>query len=279
VRAPQENVEVLVPQAIKKPLYEGPLTVLVDRDSASASELLAAALQDHRRAVVVGGEQTFGKGTVQATFQLGEYLSARFRNPVGGLLVTLGKFYRVSGHSTQLTGVKPDVVLPSTLDLPAHGEAALGNPLPNDFLSPVWGKSQGTVTEDGIKELRKRSAQRLSGSESFRQIAMERERLRREWQQNRVSLCEAERLFQHRGEQMEYAARQREMGGMPEDRIFAPVRLEDLGLKTLNRSKVDLFRSPDPEWSAWEEETLCVMRDFMQLCKKGGSGLGKNRER
>lgn len=271
VRAPQERVEVLVPEAVRKPQYEGPLAVLVDRESASASELLAAALQDHKRAVVVGGEKTFGKGTVQATFQLGEYLHSRFRAPVGGLLVTLGKFYRVSGESTQLRGVRPDVVLPSTLDGSERGEAALVNPLPHDAVAPVWGKYSGALTEAMIRELRLLSARRVENSVLFQQIGFERARLKKVSELNRVSLLESERREELERHERMHLRWQQELRATPEDRLFASVRMEDLKLKTLPRSAEDPFQTADPEWNAMEGETLNVMRDLIGLWKKGRS--------
>lgn len=269
VRAPQEKVEVLVPETMRKPLYDGPLVVLVDRESASASELLAAALQDHKRAVVVGGEKTFGKGTVQATFQLGEYLHSKFRAPVGGLLVTLGKFYRVSGQSTQLRGVRPDVILPSTLDGAERGESALINPLPHDSIPPVWGKFPGAVTESILRELRLSSSRRVENSLLFQQIALERARLKKVAELNRVSLMEPERREELERQERTHARWQQELPPLPEGTVFAAVRMEDLKLKTLPRSAEDPFQTPDPEWSAVEGETLRVMRDLITLWKKG----------
>jgi carboxyl-terminal processing protease len=239
----------------------------VDGESASASELLAAALQDHRRAVVVGGEKTFGKGTVQATFPLGEYLHSKFRAPVGGLLVTLGKFYRVSGQSTQLSGVRPDVILPSTLDVPGRGESSLGFPLPHDSIPPVWGPVAGAVSSEMLQELRLRSERRREGSVLFKCIARERERLKKEWEHNRVSLLEAERRAEREEEQKEYAYWQSLMRGAPEGSVYAKLRLEDLKLKVLERSAGDEFRSTDPEWVATEEETLAIMEDLIRLWK------------
>lgn len=269
VRAPREKVEVLLPEGSQKPLYEGPLVVLVNNESASASELLAAALQDHRRAVVVGGEKTFGKGTVQAPFQIGEYLHSKFRSPVGGVLVTLGKFYRVSGQSTQLIGVKPDVVLPSTLDLPGRGESSLVNPLPHDSVSPLWGKRHGGVTDAVLNELRLRSLRRLEVSAPFRQIASEKERLKKEYERNRVSLMETERRQERERLEVAYANRQREALAEAPRSVYSRLGLGDLKLKVLPRGEEDFFKSPDPEWFSVEVETLSVIRDLAGMWKSG----------
>jgi carboxyl-terminal processing protease len=113
--------------------YAGPLAVLVDRFSASASEIFAGALQDYHRATIVG-QRTFGKGTVQNLVPLDRW-SPR---PVNGqLTVTIGKFYRVTGESTQHRGVEPDVTLPSNIDMEQFGESALEGALPWDRIAGV----------------------------------------------------------------------------------------------------------------------------------------------
>jgi carboxyl-terminal processing protease len=116
-------------------LYNGPLIVLTSRFSASASEILAGALQDYGRAVVVGDSSTHGKGTVQSLVQLSPYLrqfaGEEAVNP-GALKITISKFYRASGSSTQLKGVVPDIVLPSVNNVADVGESSLENPLPWD---------------------------------------------------------------------------------------------------------------------------------------------------
>ena len=107
--------------------YSGPLVVLTSRQSASASEIFAAALQDYGRAVVVGDKNTFGKGTVQTILPIGRFASllGSHSDEDGALKLTIQKFYRVAGGSTQLHGVASDIVLPSLSDLPEFGESAL----------------------------------------------------------------------------------------------------------------------------------------------------------
>jgi carboxyl-terminal processing protease len=113
--------------------YSGPLAVLVDRFSASASEIFAAAIQDYHRGAIVG-QRTFGKGTVQNLVPLDRWS----QRPVNGqLTVTIGKFYRVTGESTQRLGVEPDVPLPSPIDMDDVGESSLEAALPWDRIAPV----------------------------------------------------------------------------------------------------------------------------------------------
>jgi carboxyl-terminal processing protease len=120
-------------------VYHGPLVILVDAFSASASEIVAAAMQDYGRALIVGGDHTFGKGTVQVMLDLDRYLSEnaeRFR-PLGSLALTIQKFYRVNGGSNQYKGVIPDIVLPELADHLEIGEKNLDYALSWDTIEPV----------------------------------------------------------------------------------------------------------------------------------------------
>jgi carboxyl-terminal processing protease len=126
--------------------YDGPLAVLVDRYSASASEIFAAAIQDYHRGVIVG-QRTFGKGTVQNLVPLDRWS----QRPISGqLTVTIGKFYRVTGESTQHRGVEPDVPLPSAIDMDEVGESSLEAALPWDRIASVpftaWAPEQHAAT-------------------------------------------------------------------------------------------------------------------------------------
>ncbi len=126
------HLEVL-PDPDKGVDYTGPLAVLVDRFSASASEIFAAAIQDYHRGVIVG-QRTFGKGTVQNLVPLDRWS----QQPVNGqLTVTIGKFYRITGESTQRDGVQPDVPLPSLVDMSEVGETSLEDALPWDRIAPA----------------------------------------------------------------------------------------------------------------------------------------------
>jgi carboxyl-terminal processing protease len=129
--------------------YSGPLAVLVDRFSASASEIFAGALQDYHRATILG-QRTFGKGTVQNLVPLDRWSP----KPVNGqLTVTIGKFYRVTGESTQHRGVEPDVALPSQIDMEEFGESALEGALPWDRIPGVPFHSEGKAQQPNIAVL------------------------------------------------------------------------------------------------------------------------------
>ena len=119
------------PDPVARVAYNGPLAVLVDRFSASASEIFAAAIQDYARGVIVG-QQTFGKGTVQNLYSLDQYLRSEDEKGFGQLTLTIGKYYRVTGESTQHRGVDPDIDLPSGIDKELIGESARDTALPWD---------------------------------------------------------------------------------------------------------------------------------------------------
>ncbi|MCI5227633.1 MAG: tail-specific protease, partial [Candidatus Electrothrix sp. AX2] len=121
-------------------VYNGPMIVLINQFAASASEIFAAAMQDYDRALVIGGAHTHGKGTVQALLDMNRnlpLLHLRKYDDLGALKVTIQKFYRVNGSSTQYKGVVPDVVLPSMLDYLETGEQYMDNSLPWDRVEAV----------------------------------------------------------------------------------------------------------------------------------------------
>jgi carboxyl-terminal processing protease len=170
--------------------YAGPLIVLTSRQSASASEIFAAALQDYGRAVIVGDKNTFGKGTVQTILPIGRFTSllGSRSDDDGELKLTIQKFYRVAGGSTQLHGVASDIVLPTLTDLPEFGEGALKNCLNYDEVP----KARFTKWSNPlfIDELKRRSAERVPQNPEFHYVMEDMERLRKKLDQNRVSLNE-----------------------------------------------------------------------------------------
>jgi carboxyl-terminal processing protease len=186
VKGLHEAPQKLGPERYRTSVYSGPLVVLVDRDSASASELLAGALQDYARAVVVGGGQTYGKGTVQNVVDLADYVSKELRKAAGGALVTAGKFYRVTGFSTQLNGVRPDVVVPSTLDVSGNGESGMRNPLGNDSVSRLVRVEEGVLHAMDAIRLASLSHARVIQSAEFHEIEAQRVRLEQDWRVNRI---------------------------------------------------------------------------------------------
>ena len=116
-------------------IWDGPLIILVNEFSASASEILAAALQDYNRAIIIGSKQTYGKGTVQNLISLNQFISGNTHGELGYIKLTTDKFYRISGGSTQLEGVKSDVVFPNRYSYIDIGERDLDNPLSWDQIN------------------------------------------------------------------------------------------------------------------------------------------------
>lgn len=121
------------PDPVPRVSYNGPLAVLVNRFSASASEIFAAAIQDYARGVIIG-QQTFGKGTVQNLYSLDQYVRRPDEAGLGQLTLTIGKYYRVTGESTQHRGVWPDIALPSAIDVELVGESVRETALPWDTI-------------------------------------------------------------------------------------------------------------------------------------------------
>ncbi len=131
VRTKGESPEVLSDKD-RTVLWDGPLVILVNELSASASEILAAAMQDYKRAIIIGSKQTYGKGTVQNVMDLNRWMRSNDFGDLGALKLTTQKFYRVNGGSTQLEGVKSDVVVPDRYSYIDIGEKDQENPLPWD---------------------------------------------------------------------------------------------------------------------------------------------------
>lgn len=155
--------------------YSGPLVILVNKFSASASEILAGALQDYGRAIVMGGEHTHGKGTVQSIIDLNNFLSYHSREKgdeikmdesLGALRLTIQKFYRITGESTQYRGVTPDIILPDLFQGLKSGEQFLDFALPWDTIQPVPYSKWKQYPID-LRELRARSAKRVSAKQEF----------------------------------------------------------------------------------------------------------------
>ncbi len=170
--------------------YNGPLVVLVNQFSASASEILAAALQDYNRAVIVGGKHTHGKGTVQTILDMNEnipLLHLKRYDDLGALKVTIQKFYRINGGSTQYKGVEPDIVLPSLFQHLKSGEQYLDYSLPWGQVEPIEHDGPGEKKLD-INTIRKESMRRVEHDEGLQIIADEAQKSIERSKQTEMSL-------------------------------------------------------------------------------------------
>ncbi|MBV9127516.1 MAG: carboxy terminal-processing peptidase, partial [Verrucomicrobia bacterium] len=192
--------------------YSGPMVVLTSHLSASASEIFAGALQDYGRAVIVGDKNTFGKGTVQTMVEVGRALSPfGFRlADAGALKLTIQKFYRPSGQSTQLKGVESDVVLPSRYAHLDIGEDSLKFPLPYDEVKPAdYEKWTGARAQD-LNDLRARSAARVKTSPEFRYALEDIAQLDKRIHDNQISLNIDERKSEIAADKARVEARKAE---------------------------------------------------------------------
>jgi len=207
-----------------KVAYMGPMVVLVNRLSASASEIFAAALQDYGRALIVGDSKTFGKGTVQTVLDLGRvmaYLGVGIKNP-GSLKLTVQQFYRVTGESIQLSGVASDIVLPSLSDTPELSEEENPNRMGPDAVPPTSFDSWQLGLD--VDMLRSLSAERVQEDREFGYVRDDKDRLQQRLSENTLSTSRAVRLR----EKAEDAAREEQRTKLRAEKpdTFAPkVRL------------------------------------------------------
>ena len=276
-------------------VYDGPMIVLVNHSSASASEILAAALQDYGRALIVGDQATFGKGTVQQLLMLDELLPLKRHDAtgVGQLKLTIQKFYRVSGGSTQSHGVTPDSVLPSALDAVKFGENYLPHFLPYDEIPAVrierWNRPALPV-----ESLRRLTALRVARDPEFQYIMNDTDRFKARMTEKTVALNEAPRLAETLDNEQRAAARKAERAA----RKVAPLPTTEITLGSLTgttnqvaaitrkvleianqNSKADSTNSPaatddsPPAPDPTYDEGLNILSDYIQLA---GSLTTKN---
>ena len=236
--------------------YSGPMLVLVNRYSASATEIFSAALKDYHRAVVVGDPHTHGKGSVQVVTDLNNYMLyiASERFDAGQLKLTNAKFYRINGESTQIKGVDADIPLPGFSDAEEKtGERALRHALPYDTIRPVrYSVYDGkyAVTPGLISELKKKSEERVNADPLFKRLAADIA-LYEEIRKNKdVPLDFDQRWAEYEREK----AIQKE-----QDRIY---KTERQGSSSSKKNKKD--EEPDP----YLNESVNIMLDMIQAFDK-----------
>jgi carboxyl-terminal processing protease len=178
--------------------YNGPIVVMTNRFSASASEIFAGAIQDYHRGVVVG-ESTYGKGTVQTVVHLDRLMNEK--EPVGELKITFQKFYRVTGSSTQHKGVTPDIKLPTALDPEQFGESSSKSALPWDEIRGTLFQKTPVISAKVLANLNKTYEERLKTDNGLHKLVAETEEVRKSFRETKLSLNE-----QARRKEMEDAA-------------------------------------------------------------------------
>ena len=190
-------------------VWDGPLVVLVNEFSASASEIIAAALQDYKRAIVLGSKQTFGKGTVQNVFDLNRMITGGTYGNLGALKVTTDKFYRINGRSTQLEGVKSDIVFPDQYAYVDMGEKDQDNPLAWDRITPANYVPYGKM--DNYEYSLERSNQRLKEN-SFTKLIDEQALWVKERQEDNTYALDYESYKSEREKNKSYSERFKKLG-------------------------------------------------------------------
>jgi carboxyl-terminal processing protease len=276
-----------------KPIFGGPLVVITDKSSASASEILAGALQDFNRAVVVGDSSTFGKGTVQQPMDIGRMLPLfAVRTHAGFLKVTIQKFYRPSGSSTQNEGVLSDIAVPSIADALEVGESFLDHSLPHDRIRKAPDFKPLEPGNLFLPELKKLSQERINTCQDFAYIIEDVMKAKERIEANVQSLNKTER----KNELAESDARQKARNSERRERFakieeqdsgklsFFKITLEDLekgaDLKPhdpSDESDPNMRRAKDdtedldetPKWPTGldpvKRESLMVLRDLVDL--------------
>jgi carboxyl-terminal processing protease len=231
--------------------YGGPLVVLVSRHSSSAAEIVAGALQDYGRALIVGDTATHGKGTVQAVVDLGAQLPGNPKRKVGALRLTFQQFYRVNGDSTQSKGVQSDIVLPSLSEYLATPEKEMDYALPFDAIPPVQHARANMVSSALIAKLKARSAERIKASNDFAKLARDIERARTLKELKKMPLAETEFKQQMTPDEAEKA----DKGGA-------------------NRKGDQSKEKYQFERNFYNNEVLKILEDFLQL-RQGVPGQGR----
>ena len=285
VQAKDSNGKITVSQDTNPDVtYNGPLMVLTNRLSASASEIFAAALQDYGRAVVLGDERTFGKGTVQTVLDLGRLMSpfSLGTADAGALKLTIQKFYRVRGGSTQLNGVESDIILPSLTDNSEIGEGSLKNRLAYDEVAPVKIADSMAATPLFLNDLRARSAARVAADPEFGYTMDDMRRVREKIDQNTISLNEKVRRKeivedkqrkemrdkerQSRGPALGVQAYELTLDDLaaPKLRPVAFDRKQDKNLLDSDEEEANAKKAA-PEPDPIRNESLRIMRDLIEL--------------
>jgi carboxyl-terminal processing protease len=208
--------------------YNGPLVVLTNRFSASASEIFAGAIQDYHRGVVVG-ESTYGKGTVQQVIPLERFIPGS-EEEVGSLKLTLQKFYRATGSSTQHKGVTPDIKLPTALDPEQFGESSNANALPWDEIKSALYQRTPIINDKVVTALNKSYQERLKNDPYLHKFLNETAETKKNITQTRISLNEAVRKTEMEEAEKRKAANNK-MGGLKVDGegkpVSVPLQLDD----------------------------------------------------
>jgi len=295
VKEPRREATVLN-DGSSKVAWDGPLVVAVGKLSASASEIVAGALQDYGIAVVVGDQSTHGKGTVQQVLSLETVVQKSSVENPGKLKMTVSKFYRVSGSTTQKQGVTPDIILPSIYDYLDIGEAALDNPLPADQTTPANYTPVDQV-KPFLSELQAASKVRVSQSKDFGYLLEDIEDVKKRKEEKTISLNEKVRIEEREEDKARIEKRKKERAARtkPSSHIFEldlDMAMANQPLQPFNPNKAkeeaeltqaapatgegaeldgeDIESENDPLVDPHLDETIEITRHYLALLAKGG---------
>jgi len=290
------QIESLGGNNYRKPVYKGSVVLLTNKNSASASEIFAAALQDYRRAVIVGASSTYGKGTVQSPEDISRYMPLLAdRERAGELKYTIQKYYRASGESVQLKGVVPDIVLPDITDGQEVGEKFEKHALAYDIIRKAPGFYLRKNRKLHLPTLQLQSAERVDKSPDFKFLTDEVNRLKERIARNKRSLNREKRRAlvnqreERRKERHADLRRRFKKTTAKDAEEFHVLRLSTDDLKSSKLSRIDreaeknryVRRSKDnlrdldraPEWpnelDYVEREGFAVLKDLISLNETG----------
>ncbi|MCR5887012.1 carboxy terminal-processing peptidase [Hymenobacter sp. J193] len=237
--------------------YDGPLVVLVNRYSASASEILAGAIQDYKRGVIMGNT-TYGKGTVQRVVELDDMLNADFNKlkPLGSLKLTVQKYYRVNGSSTQFKGVTPDIMVPDAYSTLADGEQDTDFPLPWDEIAPA--PYQPWAAAPPMARLAGASQQRVGANPSFKLLTETVQTMAQRRKNTQVSLS----LADYRAEQQKAQATNEKLKQLQQQAPTLAVSSSILTPVAADSSRINRFLKPLRK-DLTLQEAVAVLHDEM----------------
>ena len=247
-------------------LYDGPLMILVNKYSASASEIIAAAMQDYKRAVIVGSTSTYGKGTVQRFYDLDRaFKGAEDYKPLGSLKMTTQKFFRVNGGSTQLIGVTPDIVLPDNYQYMDVGEKEYDHAIKWTEIDPVE-YSQDVALLDHIDEVAATSKKRVDKNDKFTKVLANAERIKK-YRDNSTYSLNIDQFIKEMDQREEDSEEFKDLY----DTDIASLKISNLKVDMDNINFDESKQARNQDWldgmkkDFYLEEALSIMKDMIRL--------------
>ena len=249
-------------------IYDGPLAVMINRFSASASEIVAAALQDYGRAVIVGDSSTHGKGTVQNLNPLKPFMLGSTNDP-GTIKITIRKFYRVSGASTQLKGVEPDIVLPDVLNYSTQiGEAALDYPLPWDTIRPA-NYDPLNLIQPFLTTLKTRSSDRIATNRDFLYVQQDIAQFKKLQADKTATLNERAAIKERERVALQNKAREAERNARP----AAALKIYEITVKNANAPGLTEYHAEPADTNTVTTTSGSISNNFVTKTASGGAKL------